>query len=103
MKIKNSINEFKIKFLNILEFYKSVFFINLVLSILASLFSGISGFNIIFLLIGFVLGISVKEINNKNEYFFYYNNNLSKIQLLIYSYFLNFLIVVFINFLNFLI
>ena len=81
------------KLANIIEFYKSTLTINLAFSV-CSIFFG--GFAITFATIGFIASLSVKEVNNKNEYLFYNNNGITKVELWIYSFAINlFLISIF--------
>lgn len=53
------------------------------------LFGGYSEFILTFLSFGFVVSIAIKEVRNKEEYLFYYNNGFSKLQLWIFSVILN--------------
>jgi len=69
--------------------------LNLAISILPLLIGGLPFFEAIFLTLGFFASLLFKEVNNKNEYFFYSNNGISKIQLWILSYILNFFSLVF--------
>jgi len=59
------------------------------------LFGGLPFFEAIFLTIGFLTSLLVKEVTNKNEYSFYNNNGISNIQLWILSYIVNFFSLVF--------
>lgn len=76
----------KRKILNLWEFFKSTLVVNLSLSCVFILFGGIATFTYVFLSLGFIVSIAVKEIHQKNNYFFYYNNGLTKVQLWIFSY-----------------
>lgn len=76
------------KFLNIVAFFKSTLVINLSLSIVSILFGGVINFTIVLLSFGFIVSIAIKEIKQKNEYLFYYNNGISKQTLLLFSYLL---------------
>jgi hypothetical protein len=49
------------------------------------LFGGLIAFNYSVLTFGFGLSLLFKEINAKNEYVFYFNNKISKIQLWAYT------------------
>jgi len=69
--------------------------INLAVSILPLLIGGLPFFEAVFLTLGFFTSLLFKEVNNKNEYSFYYNNGISNIQLWILSYILNFFSLVF--------
>jgi hypothetical protein len=48
----------------------------------------------IFLSFGFVVSLAVKEVNYKNEYLFYYNNKISKIELWLCAWCLNFIFLI---------
>jgi hypothetical protein len=69
--------------------------INIAVSFLPLLFGGLPFFEAIFLTIGFLTSLLVKEVNYKNEYSFYNNNGISNIQLWILSYIVNFFSLVF--------
>jgi hypothetical protein len=56
----------------------------------AIIFGGFGSFFICFLSFGFLMSLGFKEIYRKNDYLFYLNNKISKIQLFIYSYILTF-------------
>ncbi|RKR10562.1 hypothetical protein C8C83_2239 [Flavobacterium sp. 90] len=73
---------------NIFEFFKSTLVINLVVCAVAVLFGGFDYFFVYFLSFGFFMSIGFKELYRKNEYLFYTNNGLTKIQMLIFSYLL---------------
>lgn len=77
------------KVLNVFAFFKSTLAINIAISILPFILGGLSAFVIIFLTFGFVVALAIKEIYNKSNYIFYFNNGLSKAQLWIYSYLMN--------------
>lgn len=62
---------------------------NIAVSIAPLLIGGLPFFEATFLTIGFLTSLLVKEVNNKNEYFFYNNNGISNTQLWIFSYFIN--------------
>ncbi len=79
----------KRKFNTIFEFYKSTIAINFAVSILVFLFGGFDGFYNSILSFGFILSVLFKEIYRKNEYLFYYNIGISKIQLLVFSFIMN--------------
>ena len=66
---------------NTFEFYKSTLPVNLVISLLPTLYGGIEGFSSVFMTFGFVTSIAVKEISSKETYLFYHNNGLSRMQL----------------------
>lgn len=75
---------------NAFEFFKSTLAINLAVSVLSLLFLGIVAFNCVFLSFGFVVSLAVKEVRSKNEYLFYFNNQISKVELWFYSWCFNF-------------
>ena len=79
-----------VKFQNLLVFYKSTLPLNVAVSIVPLVVGGIDFFEAIFLTIGFFSSYPIKEVNRKNEYLFYYNNGITKFQLWMYSYILNF-------------
>ncbi|OAB31340.1 hypothetical protein FBFR_00440 [Flavobacterium fryxellicola] len=60
------------------------------ISVLACVFGGFELFKYVLVLFGFFISLLIKEVNSKNEYLFYYNNGISKMQLFIYSFLLNF-------------
>ena len=67
------------------EFYKSTFIINFGSSVIASLFVFPDTFKIFplaIMTVGPLLAFFYKEITRKNEYFFYYNQGLSKFRLI---------------------
>jgi hypothetical protein len=69
--------------------------INLAFCVLPVLFLGVFAFKYTFLTVGFAVSLLFKEVNAKNEYLFYYNNNISKIELWLYAWFFNFVGLVF--------
>jgi len=73
------------KWNNLFEFFKSTVAINLSASLCVFLFGGYIAFNYSVLSFGFVLSLLLKEVNAKNEYVFYFNNQISRIQLWVYS------------------
>lgn len=76
---------------NIFEFFKSTIAINYAISLLALFFIGLSEFFIVSISFGFVVSIVIKEVKNNQYYLFYFNNVISKLQLWLFSYFINFL------------
>lgn len=71
------------------EFYKSVLFINLFLLIISLVFNPSSVVvNLSFLAIPIIY--FYKEQFRKNEYYFYYNMNISKLKLISFCFLLNF-------------
>jgi hypothetical protein len=76
---------------NIFEFFKSTIAINYAISLLALFFIGLSGFFIVSISFGFVFSIVIKEVKDNQYYLFYFNNGISKLQLWLFSYVINFL------------
>ena len=74
---------------NIFEFYKSTLAINSAISLMCFLFGGFSEFILTFMTFGFAVSIAMHEVRKKEEYLFYFNNGLSKVQLWIFSMLLN--------------
>jgi len=90
------------KFLNLFEFFKSAFAINFAISLASILFGGIKLFSGVFLSLGFILSVLIKEVNYKNYFIFYYNNGFSKVQLWVVCYLFNFVfLIVFAGIYNF--
>jgi hypothetical protein len=85
------------KTLNIFEFFKSTLVINLAFCVLPALFLGVFSFKYTFLTVGFAVSLLAKELNAKNEYLFYHNNNISKNELWLYAWCFNFVLLVFIS------
>jgi hypothetical protein len=73
------------KLSNLFEFFKSTLAINFAASFFVFLFGGLIAFNYSVLTFGFGLSLLFKEVNAKNEYVFYFNNKISKMQLWVYS------------------
>jgi hypothetical protein len=71
------------------------------ISALAWVFGGFETFKYVLIIFGLFISILVKEVNAKNEYLFYYNNGISKMQLFVYGFLMNFvfsmLLILFIN------
>ncbi len=78
------------KWFNLFEFFKSTISINLVASFFVFLFGGSIAFNYSILSFGFVLSLLFKEVYSKNEYVFYFNNQISRIQLWVSSWCITF-------------
>lgn len=72
--------------INILEFFKSIVFIDLIISTIALIVFGIETALFIFESVGFLFSILIFEVKHKNNYLFYYNNGISKLELIAYSY-----------------
>ena len=79
------------KLANIFAFYQSTLPVNLALSFLPLLWGGIDFFASVFLTFGYAASLFLKEFRNKNHYLFYYNNGISKMQLMLFAYGFNFL------------
>ncbi|MDZ4330457.1 MAG: hypothetical protein U0945_07720 [Flavobacterium sp.] len=75
--------------------------INVSISVLAWVFGGFETFKYMLIIFGFFISILIKEVNAKNEYLFYYNNGISKMQLFVYGFLMNFVfsmvLILFIN------
>jgi hypothetical protein len=71
------------------------------MSLLAMVFGGFELFKYALIFFGFFISLLIKEVNPKNEYLFYYNNGISKIQLFVYGFLMNFafslVLILFIN------
>nr|WP_315163393.1 hypothetical protein [uncultured Flavobacterium sp.] len=71
------------------------------ISLLAWVFGGFETFKYVLIIFGFFISILIKEVNAKNEYLFYYNNGISKMQLFVYGFLMNFVfsmvLILFIN------
>ena len=77
------------KVLNVFAFFKSTLPISIGVSLFPLFLGGLSSFVLTFLTFGFIVSLSIKEIYNKSNYIFYFNNGLSKLQLWLFSYFMN--------------
>ena len=73
------------------EYYKSTLPINLGFSVIG-LMQGAAVFLTLFSTIGLFTAILFKEAFNKNQYYFYYNNGLNKVQLISFCFIMNVLI-----------
>jgi hypothetical protein len=69
----------------------------------AVLLGGLDYFFIMFLSFGFLMSFGFKELYRKNDYLFYFNNGVTKIQLWLFSYFFTFCTTVLIGLMIFLI
>jgi predicted branched-subunit amino acid permease len=71
------------------------------MSILLWVFGGFEMFKLGIVFCGFFISIVIKEVNSKNEYLFYFNNGISKMNLLVFSFIMNFVFAgIFIAFIN---
>ena len=91
------------KLSNIFEFFKTTLVVNLAICAVAVLLGGFDYFFIMFLSFGFLMSIGFKELYRKNEYLFYSNNGISKLWLLVLSYFMTFCATILIGLIIFLI
>ncbi|TDE54973.1 hypothetical protein [Flavobacterium sp. GT3P67] len=64
--------------------------INVSISALVWVLGGFETFKYVLIIFGFFISILIKEVSAKNEYLFYYNNGISKLQLFVYGFMLNF-------------
>ncbi|NGY36468.1 hypothetical protein FQU23_002970 [Flavobacterium sp. XN-5] len=83
---------------NIFEFFKSTLVINLAVCVLPILFLGVFAFKYTFLTVGYAASLAVKEFKSKNEYLFYYNNAISKMELWLYAWSYTFVFLVILSF-----
>lgn len=90
------------RLLNIFEFFKTTLIINLSVCAIGVVLGGFDYFFILFLSFGFLMSILFKEMYRKNDYLFYANNGVSKIQLIVASYFMTFCTTVLIGLIVFL-
>jgi hypothetical protein len=71
------------------------------MSLLTMVFGGFELFKYALIFFGFFISLLIKEVNSRNEYLFYYNNGISKIQLFVYGFLMNFafslVLILFIN------
>lgn len=86
-----------VKIILIFQFFKSTILLNCSVCLLPLLFGGTEFFNSCFLSIGFFSSLLFKEINRKNEYLFYYNNQISKPVLFLISWMMTFVLLVLLN------
>lgn len=79
---------------NYFEFFKTTIAINLAASVLPLLFGGLIAFNYSLLSFGLIVSLAVKEVTAKNEYLFYFNNRISKMELWLMSWFFTFIFLI---------
>ncbi|RZJ69364.1 MAG: hypothetical protein EOO45_13680 [Flavobacterium sp.] len=84
------------KLLLLSEYYKSTLPVNLGFSVIG-LMQGAEMFLTLFSTIGLFAAILLKEVVRKNQYYFYYNNGLNKVQLISFCLITNVLISIFIT------
>lgn len=80
----------------LLHFYKSILFLNLGLSLMG-LLRNMNSFFSVFCFLGLIVSFLYKEKYRHYQYYFYYNNGLTKVQLYGFCFCLNIVIGVFIN------
>ena len=74
------------------NFHKSTLFVNWIISFAITLFFfSLKNFAITTFTAGFLIALFQKELTRRNEYFFYYNVGITKINLIIVNFSLNFL------------
>jgi hypothetical protein len=78
---------------NILEFYKTTLSINSGTSAFVALILSLQFAFVYFLTFGFLISFLIKEVRYKEEYLFYRNNGVGKVQLWVAVYGVNLLIV----------
>jgi len=78
------------KLANIFEFYKSTLTITISISVLAGVFGGFETFKLVLVVFGYFISVLIKEVNAVNEYLFYCNNGISKLQLIVCGFLMNF-------------
>lgn len=83
-----------IKLESVFYFFKSTVALNLAASILPFIFGGVIAFSYSIISFGFIISLLVIEINSKNEYLFYYNNQISRTQLWFFSWIYTFVFLV---------
>lgn len=75
-----------------LHFYRELLKMNVIISIFMGIMSlgfGVYGFSICFLTGGYIISLGYFEVSRPNQYYFYYNQGLSKLRLYIVSYLYN--------------
>ncbi len=85
------------KLANAFEFFKSTIVINLTVCVFPFLYGGLIAFNCSFLSVGLVVSLILKEIRVKNDYMFYYNNQVSKVTLWLGSWVMSFVFLMVVN------
>ena len=87
------------KWLNVICFFRANLTINFAISIIVLLFGDLIKFSICFLFFGYFTSLFFRELytNKKREYLFYYNNGITKLELIIYCFLLNLCFVILIN------
>jgi hypothetical protein len=82
----------KRKIQNLLEFYKSIVFFNILSSLLIAILINVESGFYYFIGVGFLLSLGIFELQNKKDYLFYSNNGLSKLYLILFSFGCNILV-----------
>lgn len=85
------------KIITLFEFFKTTLAVNSAVSSFSLLLGGTIAFNYCFLSMGLLVSFVVKEWNAKNEYLFYYNNQISKLELIWYTWIMSFLALIIAN------
>ncbi len=86
------------KWLNIISFFKFNFSVSLIVSLIFFVFGDLKSFSICFITFGYLLSFMLRELHPKNkEYLFYFNNGLTKKELIIYCGVLNLILIGLIN------
>lgn len=88
------------KFQNILAFYRSTLVTNIAISIFPLIFINIETFLLVFTTFGYIFSIAILEVHKKENYLFYFNNKLTKLQLIFFGMVLNFILAFLIAFIN---
>jgi hypothetical protein len=81
------------KLLNVFAFFKSTLTVNVAISLFAFILGGVNAFISAVVTFGFFGSLAIKEIYNKSNYIFYFNNGLSKGQLWLFSYLMSWIFV----------
>lgn len=77
------------KISNVFAFFKSTLPVSIAVSLFPLYLGGWSSFVFTFITFGFIVSLAIKEVYNKANYIFYFNNGLSKGQLWLFSYLIN--------------
>ena len=79
------------KWLNVFSFFTSNFIVNFMISVLCLIFVDLKTSVICFLSFGFFIALYFREVypKRKIEYIFYFNNGLTKTELILYCFLLN--------------
>lgn len=80
------------KLQNIFAFYRNTLAVNIAISIIPLIFINQGTFLFVFTTFGYIAAIAINEVHKSENYLFYFNNKLTKIQLIIYGMILNFIV-----------